>query len=140
MKVFFEGKITTCPQMSIYDDDAKGKACSWSQCFRVCSGTYCKDKPRRSLPGPRQWDIASTRQEVREPPRTLLSGGDAVLIPPSDPTRRPARTHQQCLYQASPCCDHQTKSPSEGAVGTVSRQALPTCSMPPMQLRLTPSP
>jgi len=93
-----------------------------------------------TLPGPRQWDIVNTRQEAREPPRALLSGGDAVLVPHSNATRHPARAHQQCLYQVLPCCHHQNESPSEWAVGMISTQAAPACFVPPIQLQLAPSP
>lgn len=50
----------------------------WMQYFRVCSGTYRKDKARHSVPGPGQWCMANTRQEAREPPKALFAGGNVV--------------------------------------------------------------
>lgn len=76
VKVALQCKIAMNPQMSICGDSDKGKAWerkgSWKWGFRVCSGTYSKNKEpaarakQHSVPGPRQWDKGSTRQEVRE--------------------------------------------------------------------------
>lgn len=62
-----------------------------------------------------------------------------VVIPHSAPAWHPAWAHQQHLYQASSCCDHQTKSPSEWAVGSIICHAAPSCLVPSMQLQRVPS-